>query len=221
MSIKQIDSMELVQAAVYFAQGTCDYTARNRTTLTALNIGQLSEFDEGFMSINYAKARIVKRAVEIAYLDCEGEPAEGTVFEDLMGECLPNIFTHPKLLEKLSDSSLQRSQKWNWVELLLRKFIAMWHHGVADEFCVQTFVNENWRNRYRVQIEYFKPSGKFYSEAYFYTEKESWLDVRDELNYLLKNDPPGLSVFDEQFMVYMNSDEHPMGFPIIRNPVGN
>lgn len=214
-----LDNMETSQATVYLVRGLSEECNKRGLLQEETGLKYLSEDDEGIMSVPSAIARIAIEAVRI-YMTFEDEPPNDmTVFEDLMNESLPALITSQLIVEAMNSKSRTRADKWSWFVLLLDKFITDWYN--ARDFDLQNFMEETWKRRYKIQVEYFKPSGKFYSEAYFYTEKECWLDVVDELNYLLKNDPPGLLVFDEQFMVYMNSDEHPMGFPIIRNPVGN
>lgn len=216
-----IDPEQAAQAAIYLTFGMISKTEHKKVNLSDSDIGQLSELDEGSMSLNSALARISNKALDIAYSElCPDEPAnDKTVFEDLMGEDLPNALTESCVLELLRESNHPRNHKWRWMLLFLKHFVTRWHEGEPAN--IEQFIKFTWEKRYRVDLEYFKPSGKFYAEGCFFTNSESWLDVRGELEFQLANHPPGLQGFNEDYMVYMNSEDHPMAFPIIRNPKGN
>ncbi len=71
-----------------------------------------------------------------------------------------------------------------------------------------------------VTIQYFKQSGKYYSEDILEVEEgQSWQDIVSELRISHGTQPmPGLSSDGGQFYVYINSPDHPDSYPSLLLP---
>lgn len=71
---------------------------------------------------------------------------------------------------------------------------------------------------YKITLQYFKKSGKYYSEGHYFTEKSYMGDVFDEIYQKLKDENlPGLRRGAVEFIIYVDADEHPNGFPALLN----
>lgn len=77
-------------------------------------------------------------------------------------------------------------------------------------------------NKLCIRLDYFKESGKWYSEGYLYIDKpseydssQSWADVLDTVKQLqTEGNLPGL-IKDSRFEVLVTGSEHPAGYPQI------
>lgn len=207
-------SDQQIQTALYLYIGLTNHSPKHQT-LGSSHIAMLAYMDEGVMTFNSALARISAFITELWYENPEPAPDGLTVFEDLVQDKIAKALLELEVgntINRLPD----RKQKWKFFKDMAFCLVSHWFD--ENDFDVAEFAAKYNQPKYTIRIEYFKPSGKFYAEGFFRTAQERWLDVRKELEFRLANHSPGLSGFNEQFMVYMNSDDHPMAFPIIRHP---
>jgi len=69
----------------------------------------------------------------------------------------------------------------------------------------------------RIELQYFKPSGKYYSSGYLKTDKTAWFEVIDEVKDLTRQrELPGLTPGHSEFIVHM---DHPDFYPAVI-PIG-
>lgn len=67
---------------------------------------------------------------------------------------------------------------------------------------------------YEIELQYFKRNGKYYTEGKYKTDKEQMHEIHDEINDMKKkNNLPGVSGGD--YIIYVNADKHPNGYPML------
>ncbi|WP_291567144.1 MULTISPECIES: hypothetical protein [unclassified Clostridium] len=67
---------------------------------------------------------------------------------------------------------------------------------------------------YKIKLEYFKHSGKFYTEEDYTTIKENMINVLDEIKNMKETGTlPG--VYGTNWIIHVNADEHPNGYPLL------
>jgi len=72
---------------------------------------------------------------------------------------------------------------------------------------------------YRVNLTYFKPSGKYYSEGDYQSNKENLWEIFQEVkNKLAAGDRPGLVDGPNTFYAVINVPEHPHDHPFLVVP---
>lgn len=69
---------------------------------------------------------------------------------------------------------------------------------------------------YKIDLTYFKKSGKYYSSGCYYTNKEQMYHVFNEVKEMLENGKwPDLVDGINEFYVSVSSDEHPNAYPCL------
>lgn len=67
---------------------------------------------------------------------------------------------------------------------------------------------------YKVELQYFKQGGKFYTEGSYETDKEQMYEVSDEVRKMREEGKlPGIC--GSEWIVYVSADEHPNGYPLL------
>lgn len=67
---------------------------------------------------------------------------------------------------------------------------------------------------FKVELQYFKKSGKFYSEGDYVSEKEDMYHIFDEVRGMLEDGRlPGLADGCREFHIYINAVDHPNRYP--------
>lgn len=74
---------------------------------------------------------------------------------------------------------------------------------------------------HKLELQYFKPSGKYYSSGEFLTTEEDMLKVFDYVKLCqTEGKLPGLTPGGgKNFTIYVNAENHPNGFPILIPPL--
>lgn len=79
---------------------------------------------------------------------------------------------------------------------------------MVDSFCVMSAP-------FKINLTYFKPSGKYYSTGEYFSHMQWMYQVFEEVKF--KRDYgklPGLiSGFGKDFIIYVDSEDHPNGYP--------
>jgi hypothetical protein len=72
---------------------------------------------------------------------------------------------------------------------------------------------------YRVKLTYFKPSGKFYSEGEYDSNKKEIFEIAEEVRGLMGKELPGLvNGGGKDFSVLVSVPTHPHDHPILLHP---
>ena len=67
---------------------------------------------------------------------------------------------------------------------------------------------------YEIELQYFKPSGKYYTSGTYSTSHIQMYKVHEEVEKMKKdNKLPGIT--GNEFTIYINAEKHPNGLPII------
>jgi len=67
---------------------------------------------------------------------------------------------------------------------------------------------------YKIKINYFKPSGKYYASGHFMTQQQQMFDLFDDFKTMLaKGSRPGLVDGHSGFTAVLDCSEHPNGYP--------
>lgn len=67
---------------------------------------------------------------------------------------------------------------------------------------------------YEIKLEYFKRSGKFYTEAIYETKLEWMFDISDEIRNMRRQEIlPGIS--GGEWIIHVNADKVPHGYPLL------
>lgn len=75
--------------------------------------------------------------------------------------------------------------------------------------------------KYKIQITYFKSSGKFYTNDEYETEKKTMFEVCDEVRQMNRDGKlPGL-VGGWQYDILVDSKDHPLAVPCLLKPAAN
>jgi len=67
---------------------------------------------------------------------------------------------------------------------------------------------------YEIELQYFTPNGKYYTEGIYNTEKEYMFEVLHEVKQMKKDEKlPCIS--GSNWIVYVNAEKHPSGYPLL------
>lgn len=69
---------------------------------------------------------------------------------------------------------------------------------------------------HRLEVQRFKPSGKYYDTVYFETDKDSWYEASEEFRrVLLEDDDDGSDHKYSNFHILLTGEGHDEGFPMM------
>lgn len=73
---------------------------------------------------------------------------------------------------------------------------------------------------YKVKLEYFKPSGKWYSDGVYTSNAQQIYEIIDEVREMINNNHlPGLIPGHSDFSVYIDIPDHPHRHPVLLHPI--
>jgi len=69
--------------------------------------------------------------------------------------------------------------------------------------------------KYKIQLQYFKKSGKYYTDGEYETEKEFMWEISDEIKEMkaTRENLPGIGGTD--WIIHVDSKDHPNAYPIL------
>ena len=71
---------------------------------------------------------------------------------------------------------------------------------------------------YEITLEYFKESGKYYTEGVYSTDLEHVFEIVEEVKILREqNMLPGIGCWEGY--IYLNNEQVPNGYPVIIKPL--
>lgn len=80
-------------------------------------------------------------------------------------------------------------------------------------------ITMEYRPPFRVKLDYFKDTGKFYTDAEYTTHKLHLWEIWDELKDMLRaGNRPGLVDGQCEFYVVVRVPEHPHDHPVLISP---
>ena len=73
---------------------------------------------------------------------------------------------------------------------------------------------------HRIKLTYFKPSGKYYTDGEYQTERAQWWDVIDEIKEMRRGGKlPGFCEGGGKWsIIHVDGDDHPGGYPVLIMP---
>lgn len=74
--------------------------------------------------------------------------------------------------------------------------------------------NLNNNGKYKIKLDYFKESGKYYTSGEYYTNEEWMFDVEKEI-IRMKNSGKLPGVSGSSWDIYVDASEHPNGCPML------
>jgi hypothetical protein len=87
----------------------------------------------------------------------------------------------------------------------------------GKEFYVLTSTVGNievYEEEYEIELQYFKDSGKYYTEGTYKTVKKQMFDIVDEVQRMKSYETlPGVTGGD--WIIYIDAGKHPAGYPVL------
>jgi len=94
----------------------------------------------------------------------------------------------------------------------------------VSEFCLKQHgkenkkINQTMNQKYKVKLTYFKPTGKYYTEGEYETEKKWMFEISDEVRQMANTQTlPGING-NEWFILIQPEENHPNSYPCLIIP---